>query len=74
MNVKLDVEGSYPNGELVMNLSKETTYRELSRIEGIPETVQRANGINILGGYVNAAQFCNEIYGLPNFRELEALF
>lgn len=57
-----------------MNLSKETTYRELSRIEGIPETVQRANGINILGGYVNAAQFCNEIYGLPNFRELEALF
>ncbi|QXO11137.1 hypothetical protein pEaSNUABM54_00311 [Erwinia phage pEa_SNUABM_54] len=70
----LDVEGSYPNGELVMNLSKETTYRELSRIEGIPETVQRANGINIIGGYVNAAQFCNEIYGLPNFRELEALF
>lgn len=70
----LDVEGAYPNGEDVMNISKETTYRELSKIEGIAETVQRRNGINITGGYVNAAQFCQEIYSLPSFSELEALF
>lgn len=70
----LDVEGAYPNTEDCMNLSKETTYRELSRIEGIPETVQRRNGINITGGYVNAVQFCQEIYGLPSLAELEALF
>lgn len=57
-----------------MNISKETTYRELSKIEGVSETTQRRNGINITGGRVNAVQFCNEIYGLPTFKELEALF
>lgn len=53
-----------------MNISKETTYRELSRIEGIPEHVQRANSINLTGGHTNAMQFCNEIYGLPTPTEL----
>lgn len=53
-----------------MNISKETTWRELCRLEGIPETVQRANGINLTGGSTNAIQFCNEIYGLPNVTDM----
>lgn len=57
-----------------MNISKETTYRELSRMEGIPEHVQRANSINLTGGHTNAMQFCNEIYGLPTATELIDLY
>jgi len=69
----LDVEGAYPTTEDVMNISKETTYRELSRIEGVSEAVQRRNGINLTGGRVNAVQFCTEIYGMPSLQELESL-
>lgn len=70
----LDVAGAYPTTEDVMNISKETTYRELSRMEGIPEHVQRANSINLTGGHTNAMQFCNEIYGLPTATELIDLY
>lgn len=70
----LDVEGAYPTNEDCFNISKETTYRELSRTEGISEATQRRNGINLTGGYVNAVQFCNEVYGMPSLVELEALF
>lgn len=70
----LDVEGAYPWGETIMNISKETTWRELSRLEGIPDEVQRRNGINLTGGHTNAVQFCNEIYGLPTFTELKSLY
>jgi hypothetical protein len=61
----LDVSASYPNGECVFNISKETTKREVCDIEGIDERVYRAQGINLSGGRSNAAEFCQNMFGLP---------
>lgn len=66
----LDVEGTYPNVEVLANISKETTSKELCRIDGVSETVQRSVGINLSGGYVNAVEICVSLYGAPTFDEL----
>lgn len=70
----LDVEGTYPNVEIIANISKETTARELSKIEGIDEQVQRAVGINLSGGFVNAVEICVSLYKAPTMDELLAAF
>jgi hypothetical protein len=61
----LDVSASYPNGEEVMNISKETTHRELCSIEGIPDKIRRMQGINLSGGATNAVEICTMLFGLP---------
>lgn len=66
----LDVSAAYPNTEDFMNISKETTYRELSKIRGISEDVQRQCGINLTGGTTNAVEICCNLYGLPGFDTL----
>lgn len=60
----LDIEGTYPTIEVVANISKETTMRELSKIEGITEDNQRVIGINMSGGYANALEICQMSFGL----------
>lgn len=62
----LDVSSSYPNTEDILNISKETTLRELCKIKGIPEIVQREAGINLTGGHVNAVEICNNILQFPD--------
>lgn len=66
----LDVAASYPNGECVFNVSKETTFRELCRVENVPESVQRAQGINLSGGATNAVEIATEFFGLPSLEQL----
>ena len=66
----LDIEGAYPTGQVVLNISKETTLRELFSIEGIPEEVKRANSINLTAGHVNAVEFCEAIFSLPSFDQM----
>jgi hypothetical protein len=63
----LDVSASYPNGGSVFNISKETTHKELCRINGVPENVQRMQGINLSGGATNGVEFCTNMYKLPTF-------
>lgn len=70
----LDVAAAYPNGEIILNISKETTYRELCKIKGIPEDVQRKTGINLTGGRTNAVEFCMDIHQLPSFREILEIY
>lgn len=70
----LDVSASYPNGGAVMNISKETTRKELCGIVGVPEQVQRMQGINLSGGHTNATEFCVAMYGLPDFDQLLEAF
>ena len=60
----LDIEGTYPTIEVVANISKETTVRELSRIEGLTEDDQRMVGINLSGGHANALEICQMTMGL----------
>jgi hypothetical protein len=68
------VSASYPNGGAVFNISKETTHKEMVRILGVPEIVQRTQGVNLSAGHVNAFEFCNEMYGMPTFEQLLAAF
>lgn len=63
----IDVSAAYPNTEDFLNISSETTYRELSKIEFCSEWERRVIGINLTGGPVNAVEFCRHVYKLPNF-------
>ena len=48
-----------------MNVSKETTVRELVDIEGIPTAVHGQQTINLSGGATNAIEFCTTMYNFP---------
>lgn len=70
----LDLTGAYPTGNDVLNQAKETTYRELSRMEGYDEETLRQTTINLTGGETNAVKFCSEIYKLPTMEEMATLY
>lgn len=65
----LDIEGTYPTIQVVANISKETTLRELSRIKNITDRQQRMIGINLSGGVVNAVEIGNMAFQLPTLSE-----
>lgn len=66
----LDVSASYPNGECVFNISKSTTRKELCKVQGVQEYMQRMQGINLSAGHVNAVEFCENMYGMPSLETL----
>jgi hypothetical protein len=68
-NADLDVKATYPTIEACANISKETTLRELSRIDGISEREQRIIGLNLTGGVSNAAEVCTMVYKMPTFTQ-----
>lgn len=70
----IDIEGTYPNGEDIMNISKETTYRELCQIQGLTEADRRLIGINLSGGASNAIEICNKALQLPALAELGDIY
>lgn len=70
----IDIEGTYPNLEDGMNISNETTYRELGMIQGLTDEERRAVGINLSGGVVNAVELCTHLFCLPNFEEMEKIY
>lgn len=65
MKIKLDVAGSYPNGVIVLNMSKATTTKELFRVEGVGEYTQRMQGLNLSAGNVNAVEYCTLMFKMP---------
>jgi hypothetical protein len=69
-----DITSTYPNGEIIMNLSKETTMMELGRIKGIEKDRQRLIGINLTGGPANAIELLTEVTGAPNPVQLLELY
>jgi hypothetical protein len=62
----IDQKSGYPSNTMVTNLSKETTKRELINIKGIPKEVFKLQNINLLGGAVNAIEYCTTMFNLPN--------
>lgn len=54
----------------MFNISRSTTVMELSQIEGIDEQTQRAIGVNLTGGYVNAVEICCTLYKAPTLDTL----
>ena len=57
-----------------MNISNETTYRELHAIQGIPDHKRRQIGINLSGGIVNAVEQCHELFQLPTLIQLDQIY
>jgi predicted ATP-grasp superfamily ATP-dependent carboligase len=70
----LDVRASYPTTEQVMNVSKETTSKEIISIQGIEENIQRNQTINWAAGRSNAAEIANQLFSLPTLDEMLAAF
>jgi hypothetical protein len=66
----LDVSASYPNGGAVFNISRETTSKEIVKIEGVDEYTQRMAGINLSAGHVNAVEICGNLFGMPTLTQL----
>ncbi len=58
----------------MFNISKRTTANELCHIVGIPESLQRATGINLSGGYVNAVETYTTVFKAPTFDQLHAYY
>lgn len=74
MDKKLDVSAAYPHAQLFLNMSKETTFRELCKVKGVDEEIQRMEGINLTASHVNAYEFCVTMLQAPKFDELLADF
>lgn len=70
LNTRLDVSASYPNGEIIFNISKGTTKKELVSIDGVTEFQRRMQGINLSGGPTNSAEFCQLILSAPQFPDI----
>jgi len=60
-----DITSTYPNGEIIMNLSKETTMMEMGRISGLLNTDRINVGINLTGGPVNAIEIMTHVMHAP---------
>jgi len=70
----LDISASYPTGELVCNISKATTSKEIIQIQYVTEEDQRRASINLSGGKTNAVEICTSIYKLPELSDMLKMF
>ena len=68
--LKLDISSSYPTNESVLNISKETTRRELCSIENKEWSDVKYQTLNLSGGYTNAVEFATELLDLPKLSTL----
>lgn len=65
-----DIGATYPTGEIIMNLSRETTMLEFCKIKGIAPDRQRAIGLDVTGGPANAIALCCEVLKAPTPMQL----
>lgn len=72
--VDADISAGYPTAQKILNLSKETTFRELYRIRGVPFEEQAMASINLIGGHVNAVEVAQSIFKAPSFNTLLEAF
>jgi hypothetical protein len=68
----LDLASTYPSEIISFNIARETTRREVASIVGCSESLQRATGINLSGGYVNAVEHYTSVYKAPTFDQVLA--
>lgn len=70
----LDVEGTYPNEEILMNISRETTMMEVVGIQGIGDNLRRAIGVNMSSGAVNAVEISEILYRAPALEDVVSIY
>jgi hypothetical protein len=59
-----------PNSGVCMNLSKETTKKEIISVEGVDEHTRRMCTINLSAGHVNALEICTNLLGMPTLDQM----
>ena len=69
-NADLDIEGTYPSVQQATNACRQTTVKEIIKIEGLSVLEQRQLGINLSGGIVNANEFCIMALNAPTQDDL----
>ena len=58
---------------MAVNVSKDTTIKELINIDGIDKKVFKLQNINLFFGNVNSVEYANTMYNLPTLVELEEM-
>lgn len=69
-----DIVSTYPNGEIAMNLSKQTTMMEVCRVRGLKLSDQQLLGINVTGGPSNAVKIMTEVCKMPKPHEFYMMY
>ena len=69
-----DAVGAYPSSTRTCNVSKETTFREIIDVIGVPEETFRFQNINLLSGHTNAIEYCTTMFKFPSLVELAEIF
>lgn len=57
-----------------MNISKETTKKEVISVENVDEQTRRMCTINLSAGHVNAIEICTNMLGMPSLDEMLEAF
>lgn len=70
----IDAVSSYPSDILALNVSKETTKKEIITICGVNEKIFRMENINLLSGHTNAVEYCTTMFNFPKPDELLKLY
>lgn len=67
----IDVEGAYPSGTVIMNVGKQTTWIEMTAIEGLDDVQYRQVAVNLAaGGFNNAGEIARMVYQAPDLATL----
>jgi len=67
-----DVASAYPNATRAANVSKDTTHRELIKIQGIAKELFRVQNINLMYGKTNALEYMQTMFKLPDLFEIRS--
>jgi hypothetical protein len=66
----LDVSAAYPSNQIVFNVSKETTKKEICNVIGVNDYVARMEGIGLSAGHTNAISFVTNMFNFPQLSDL----
>jgi len=68
-----DAVSSYPSNTQLCNVSKETTRREVTSIEGLEKEFFKKNNMNMFMGPTAAVDYCVNMFEFPSLTELDEL-
>jgi len=66
----LDVSSAYPTTQKILNMSKETTYREVCKLKGIDDATQRNISVDLTASHVNAVYIVTKVFNAPTLDKL----
>ena len=69
----MDAISSYPSNTTAANVSKDTTSREILKVENMDFEDLRKENINLFFGEVNSSNYCENVLWMPSLRHLSNL-